>query len=448
MRFGWFGALGMALTFVVAGGCSSHPTPESERVGASRGAIQGGTTDTTHTFVVGVHGRDSSGSEGFCSGTLVTPNLVITARHCVDQSPQQILCENNPSFGGRMWQVGSTSSQLKVTTNTSSLAFSGPGWHNVKQIDTPTDAHICGNDIALLTLADLVPASEATPAIPGVQYPMDDLLVGYSFSFTAIGYGATDGTGQTGVGTRRIKSNIGVVCVPNSDTAYDCPTTDAMGKPLNLNPREFPGGDGTCEGDSGSGAFDQQMFGMGKFLTHGILSRGGVDSMNNCQGSLYTRLDAWRDLVVNTATSASNNWTLYGKPNPDWTIYVPPPVGSDGGAGDSGKPTTKPSGGGIGQTCSQDSDCASKLCKDPGNGTTVCSQDCKQNACPDGYTCSTDTQLCFVSQDTTPQGGGSTTTTTSGCSVTRDPTKPIPWRGVLAGAALALGAVLRRRNRS
>ncbi|HEY8074520.1 MAG TPA: hypothetical protein VIF62_10425, partial [Labilithrix sp.] len=221
-----------------------------------------------------------------------------------------------------------------------------------------------------------------------------------------------------------------------------------MGNPVNINPREFLGGDGTCEGDSGSSAYDQKLFDMGIFLSHGILSRGAADP-TNCVGSLYTRVDAWRDLIVTTATTASQNWTLYPKPNPDWTVFVPPPAKGDGGTDGGSKPTTKPSAKGIGDACAMDADCASKLCKDPGDGNTVCTQDCSMDAtsCPDGYACTSDTQLCFLAPATQPQSG-TTTTTTGGCSVSRDPTKPIPWRGLGFGSALALAAVLRRRKRS
>jgi hypothetical protein len=46
-------------------------------------ALQGGSNDTTHTFAVGV-ARDLGGiDEVICTGILLGPNLVATARHCV-----------------------------------------------------------------------------------------------------------------------------------------------------------------------------------------------------------------------------------------------------------------------------------------------------------------------------------------------------------------------------
>src|SRR4029077_16574751 len=113
-----------------------------------------------HTYAVGVCGGGKGNCQGICSGTLITPNLVVTARHCVDNTPQEILCELNPSFGSREWSI--SQQELWITTN-ATMNNSASGWHVVNQIVTPTDGHICGNDIALLVLNGLVAAAEAKP---------------------------------------------------------------------------------------------------------------------------------------------------------------------------------------------------------------------------------------------------------------------------------------------
>jgi MYXO-CTERM domain-containing protein len=355
---------------------------------------------------------------------------------------KEVDCSTNPAFGGMMWSLPS---QLWITTNTT-MNNSVSGWHSVQQIVTPPDAHVCGNDLAILILSDLVSSSEAKPIIPGVQYPMDDPQ--YVSHIDAVGYGSTSPQ-NTGTGTRRIKQNIPIRCIPNSDTS-PCPTVDATGAPLNLNPNEFPAGDGTCEGDSGSSAFDHGSYLRGAPVSFGVLSRGGISADgNSCEGSLYTRLDAWRDLVVNTANSASSNWTLYPKPTPDWTVYVAPKPKDDGGSssgssGSSGKPTTKPSGKGIGETCANDGECASKTCRDQGDGTLVCTTACTDgdnSACPDGYQCRQ--SMCFVAPAGSDPNGATTTTTSGGCAVSREPSAPIPWA---LGAMLGFAAVARRRR--
>jgi MYXO-CTERM domain-containing protein len=426
------------------GGCSSESqtrTPTPEKTAGERQAIQNADLDpdTKDTFAVGVCGGQKGNCSLFCSGALILPNVVVTARHCVDQSPQQIVCDNNPTFGGQY------NTSYYVTTNASMFGGTSSGWHSVKSITTPPDTHVCGNDLAILTLSDLVPSSEATPIIPGVQYPMDDTQ--YSLRFEAIGYGSTSPQ-NNGTGQRRLKYRIPIYCIPGS-ALYDCPTTDGSGNPVNINANEFVGGDGTCEGDSGSSAYDDISYVAGKPVTHGVLSRGGVSTDGtSCQGSLYTRLDKWRDLIVNTANAASSNWTLYPKPNPDWTIYIPPATTPDAGSDASTKPKTQPSGKNIGEQCAQDADCASKMCKDEGDGTLVCTTSCSDSStCPNNFQCTN--SLCLAAP--AGGGGGATTTTTTnggGCTVSRDPTKPTPWRAVLVILGAVVLAVGRRRRSS
>ena len=425
MRFRFLGAsLVGALSFGIVAGCS-HAAPQGDgsedrgKTASATQAIQGGSDDgEAHPYAVGVCAGGAKGNcQGICSGALLLPNLVVTARHCVDATPKQIDCTANPPI-----RFGASEGVSWVTTN-SKMFQSTLGWHHVKSIVVPTDDRVCGHDIALLILdTPIVNATEAVPVIPGVQYPMGD-IDRYNHSFTAIGYGkispidppnsAQCFTSASNYaicpGARRIRQNIGLLCIPG-DEFIPCPAEAA------LNENEFIAGDGTCEGDSGSSAFETSSFQKGKPVSFGVLSRGGTsDDGTTCKQSIYSRLDKWRDLVVQAAQTASANWTLYPKPVPDWTIYVPPPV--DAGPPEAGPPK-KPSNLAAGVGCDENAECKSKVCADTGAGkacTIACDEAAPAN-CYEGMICKG--SICVIDTGAlAAPAATSSSTTTSGCSV-------------------------------
>src|SRR5689334_1822864 len=93
MRLAQLG-VGAALSFVGLVVCSplgcsqseSHRSSgESSPTASTAQAIQGGTADgSAHPFAVGVCIGQKGNCSEFCSGALILPNVVATARHCVD----------------------------------------------------------------------------------------------------------------------------------------------------------------------------------------------------------------------------------------------------------------------------------------------------------------------------------------------------------------------------
>jgi hypothetical protein len=303
-------------------------------------------------------------------------------------------------------------------------------FYRASKIVTPAAAHFCGNDIALIILQTNVPAKVATPVTPGVQYPLTD-TTRYSGQITAIGYGTT-AVGAQDEGTRRIKQDIAVQCIPG-DKIIPCDGISG------LTPNEFLTGAGTCSGDSGSGAYDQKSFDANNPITMGVLSRGG-ESGSDCVDAVYTRTDSFKDLIIETAFDAA---TTGGYTPPAWTN---PPPGSDG----------TPQPGALGASCAKGADCLSSSCKWSGGATSVCTQTCTvrdDTTCPDGYTCQNDgngSGFCFVDTSDTSNAaeaprGATTTTATKACEVVAPggPTNPAPW---VFGLTVASGAVVRRRR--
>lgn len=290
----------LALTGLAA--CVARRDPP--RPGSSTQAIQSSVVDDEHRYAMGVcltndgPGRCSE----VCSGALILPNVVATARHCVSTSAEVIDCRTTPRFGaaraGTLW----------ATTRTTMDTDGGTaGWYEVDEVRVPADDRVCGNDLALLVLKASVP--DVTPVIPGVQYVMSD-RDRYSATFTAIGYGVTTPKGSDS-GVRRRLDLVSVLCIPGEAECGD-----------DVDVKEFQSGTGTCSGDSGSSALERGSFLRGEPVSFGVLSRGSV-SGPDCELSFFTRFDAHRDFVLEVAREASAEWSRY--PEPSWTEEKPRP---------------------------------------------------------------------------------------------------------------------------
>lgn len=248
--------------------CGDAPEPP---VHVIRSGIQGGQIENGLTSVVGLV-MDTGQGTGICSGTLIAPNLVLTAQHCVAQlSSQFVICGQTP-FGS---QFGPN--QVFVTTRTT-MSNNTAEYYAVEDIQVPPGTNdTCGFDIALVRLAENIPMNVAEPMVPRI-----DVAPQQGEMYIAAGYGHVgDGSGS---GTRRSLAGRSVDC-----TGDNCPAqTSVQGN-------EWLGSAGTCQGDSGGAAIDDQ----GRVL--GALSRGP----ENCAASLYSGVWGWSDWIRQTATTAA-----------------------------------------------------------------------------------------------------------------------------------------------
>jgi hypothetical protein len=361
LMFRWRGSIALgALGLACLVSCSSGPEAPGDPYGTSSMAIQGGTTDTSHFFAVGIvqTAQASQNMVAFCSGVLLAPNLVATARHCVAELATTTIDCSTSNFGNVY-----PASDLLVTTDTTITMNSS--FLHVTNVIVPTGANqtsVCGNDIALLILKNNINLTKY--AVPVIDPPMTSTT--FQPVVTAIGYGITTPTDTAGdtAGTRRIKQNVQLTCIPNDSSFVDC-FTDPVAKTI-LTAGEFVSGDSTCEGDSGSGAFEQGNFDMGNWLAFGVLSRGGVSTDGKtCEQPIYTRFDAWGPLIIQAAVTASQQAAARGQPYPlaTWAGGTGPLA--DGGIVNSGPldadvPGSGDDGGGGGNmaTASTSGSCA------------------------------------------------------------------------------------------
>jgi hypothetical protein len=267
------GALALAAAVACSGSEEGDDGPGDEQ------DIQAGTSDTQHGFAVGI----ALANGAVCSGVLIAPNLVMTAQHCVSDAMggRQINCASS-SFSQRPLQTPD------VTISTD-VKLPGKSQYRVLNVVVPQSNEFCGSDMALLVLSKNVPDSEAKPATP-VLRPMNKES-GYSGKIAAIGYGVTSAHGKD-AGERRIRENIAISCLGGDS------------KCKSDSPREFHTEGGVCQGDSGSGAFDESSISTRTPKVMGILSRVTTNG-ETCSTGVYTRTDMYSRLIIATAIEAA-----------------------------------------------------------------------------------------------------------------------------------------------
>jgi hypothetical protein len=374
-----------------------------------------------------------SNDVALCSGVLLAPNLVATARHCVAQTDTQVTCATSV-FGSVL-----PPSEMLVTT--ASVITQRSAFTRVLQIVTPSAANqtkVCGDDIALMILDHNIALPQYVT--PTIDPPMTDHTV-YSTNVAAIGYGISTPTDEAGVtsGTRRIKENIALYCIPNDTSFANC-FSDPMASQI-LAADEFVSGNAsTCEGDSGSGAFDQASFNRGQWVAFGVLSRGAVSSDGQtCIQPIYSRFDAWGPLLIGTAQQAAS---MGGYSAPVWAGGTGPDLNPPGADAAASGPL--PGTVADGQSCGQDSDCGSQNCVSTDDVTFVCASPCSGTTCISGFTCT----LGYCFQGSAPSSA--LTHAKGGCSVASVALSG-RWGGAesaMAGFALIAAGEVRRRSRA
>jgi V8-like Glu-specific endopeptidase len=277
--------LSVAIFGLFACGQADRPVDLHADDGASKAKqpIRGGTRDSDTKAVVGIYADTPSGGTGICTGTLIAPNLVLTARHCVsaENTTSQTTCPNA--------QFGADFTNVRVTTDTE---LSGAQFISAEKVHRPSGNSYCGRDIALLRLDATIPDSTATPIPPRVN---GSVSVGETYA--AVGYGL-DGSDLSTAGVRRRANNRQVLCVGSN-----CSGNLAVDE-------TFIGDSPACPGDSGGGALASD----GTVI--GVTSRASA----GCTSTLLTDVTDWTNFLRTHAATAAR---LAGYPPATWVDAGP-----------------------------------------------------------------------------------------------------------------------------
>jgi hypothetical protein len=373
---------------------------------SSQSIVSGGTSGPQHDAVVQI-ARDGSLS---CTGTLIAPNLVLTARHCVagEGAPES---EDGCALG-RTLPASSFAIKLGAAVDTSGRVPKPDA--RGSRVFTTTRASICSFDVALIQLDRALAGAKVakvrfTPLARG-----EDGLV-------AVGYGV-NGRTQDLPDARRSRGRLAVLAVGPASATFRQRSGDTV--PYDVPENDVATGESTCNGDSGGPLFDAQM------NIVGVTSRG-LPVPNSCLDlpAIYAGVAGHADLIRGAAAAAGAS--LDGVRDPEAAPPATPDPEATGREGDEVPDPNVAEAAAPSATDAQDEEAVAEEPDAPKKRTSTKKK-----------------KVTGESDDDASDGATRTGTplATSGCSAAPRSTRGGAGLGALA-ALVVLSASLRRRAR-
>jgi MYXO-CTERM domain-containing protein len=279
-----------------------------------------GSEDDAVVRVIG-YKPDGGGVTENCTGTMIAPNLVLTAKHCVGFltsgiftcSPDGTLTPS--SIGGRLTRTISPDGVV-IKTGPGPMMPTTPVAAVGQEIIAPASDSICMNDFAIVlldrSLTDIpfLPVRLLTP-------------IGHGENIRVVGYGLTEDA--SGYAERHTRSDLAVSMIGKSPLV---PTGDPVP------PSSFvTEGPALCEGDSGGPALSQPTDGQPALL--GPWSKfTSANCTDTATRDMFVQLSAFKTEVCQAFAKAGFDPWLEGTPGPSPDGCLSGTGGSGGAGGD------------------------------------------------------------------------------------------------------------------
>lgn len=322
----------------------------AERADSVEQPIIGGLLSTSsQDATVLVH---RTGQGVWCSGVVVAPTLVLTARSCVFDLPDStdqifyVRCLSNNTGTPVLRALDPAKFEIDVGTGKPNNEARGVRFYAGDELD------LCENGMVLIEVD--TPLSPAPLALrlddPPVRNEMGKL----------VGWGLSEDH-RLVPGNERQQHQMQVLAVGGpSGSGFDLPD----GGQLNVADGSFVTGEGGCFVDQGGPFISDESGAVVGIL--GILEPADpnakiADGISYCVGAhaVFRSLVAQRAWIRDAFVRTNQG---------PWLEGHPPPAP-------------------LGQSCASPDDCASGICKTTTGGPQFCSQNCNSTACPVGLEC-------------------------------------------------------------